>query len=41
MIYKYIKATIAFFMLAGAISSALYGNNPETLNEMEIRGSSY
>ena len=28
-------------MLAGAISSALYGNNPETLNEMEIRGSSY
>ena len=39
MIYKYIKATIAFFMLAGATSSALFGNNRETLNEMEVRGS--
>jgi iron complex outermembrane receptor protein len=39
MINKYIKATIAFFMLAGATSSALSGNNPETLNEMEVRGS--
>ena len=39
MIYKYIKATIAFFMLAGATSSALFGKNPETLNEMEVRGS--
>jgi hypothetical protein len=39
MIYKYIKATIAFFMLAGATSSALFGKSPETLNEMEVRGS--
>ena len=26
-------------MLAGATSSALFGKNPETLNEMEVRGS--
>ncbi len=40
MIYKYIKATIAFFMLAGATSSALFGNNRETLNEISVTGSS-
>ena len=39
MIYKYIKATIAFFMLAGTTASALIGKNPETLNELEVRGS--
>ena len=38
MVYKYIKANIAFFMLSGATSPALFGNNPETLNEMEVRG---
>ena len=41
MIYKFIKAFIAFFMLAGATSSALLGKNPETLNEMEVRGSNH
>jgi iron complex outermembrane receptor protein len=40
MIYKYIKATIAFFMLAGATSPALFGKNPETLNEISVTGSS-
>jgi len=40
MIYKYIKATIAFFMLAGATSSALFGKNRETLNEISVTGSS-
>src|SRR5210317_48538 len=40
MIYKYIKATIAFFMLTGATSSALFGNNRETLNEISVTGSS-
>ena len=40
MIYKYIKATIAFFMLAGAVTPALYGKNPETLNEISVTGSS-
>jgi iron complex outermembrane receptor protein len=39
MISKYNKSTIAFFILAGAVSSALFGKNPETLNEMEVRGS--
>jgi iron complex outermembrane receptor protein len=39
MDYKYIKATIAFFMLAGTTSSAVFGNNPGTLNELEVRGS--
>jgi iron complex outermembrane receptor protein len=40
MIYKYIKATIVFFMLAGATSSALFGKNRETLNEISVTGSS-
>ena len=40
MIYKYIKATIAFFMLVGASSSALFGKSPETLNEISVTGSS-
>ena len=39
MIYKDIKSIIALFMLASAVSSALFGKNPETLNEMEVRGS--
>jgi iron complex outermembrane receptor protein len=39
MIYKYIKASIAFFILAGTTASALFGNDLGTLNEMEVRGS--
>ena len=40
MVYKYIKANIAFFMLAGAVTPALFGKNPETLNEISVTGSS-
>ncbi len=40
MIYKKLKSTIAFFMLAGAASSVLCGNNPDTLNEISVSGSS-
>ena len=40
MIYKYIIATISFFMLAGATSSALFGKSPESLNEISVTGSS-
>jgi iron complex outermembrane receptor protein len=40
MVYKFIKANIAFFMLAGATASALFGKNPETLSEISVTGSS-
>ena len=40
MDYKYIKATIAFFMLLAGTSSALPGKNPEVLNEISVTGSS-
>ena len=40
MVYKFIKANIAFFMLAGAVTPALYRENPETLNEISVTGSS-
>ena len=38
MVYKYVKANIAFFMLAGATTSALLGKNPETLEGMRVDG---
>ena len=40
MFYKYLRANIAFFMLAGATTPALFGKNPETLNEISVTGSS-
>ena len=40
MVYKYLRANIAFFMLAGATTPALFGKNPETLNEISVTGSS-
>jgi iron complex outermembrane receptor protein len=39
MVYKYINTSIAFFMLAGATATAVFGKNPETLSEMAVRGS--
>ena len=41
MVFKYIKSNIAFFMLAGATASALFGKNPETLEGMQIDGLKY
>jgi iron complex outermembrane receptor protein len=41
MVYKFIKANIAFFMLAGAVTPALYGKNPETLEGIRVDGLKY
>ncbi|MGA0904091.1 MAG: hypothetical protein ACO3RY_08320, partial [Opitutales bacterium] len=41
MVFKYIKSNIAFFMLAGATASALFGKNPETLEGMQVDGLEY
>ena len=41
MVYKYIKASIAFFMLAGATTPALCGKNPETLEGIRVDGLKY
>ena len=40
MDHKYFKALIAFFMFLSGTSSALSGQNPETLNEISVTGSS-
>ena len=40
MVYKYINTSIAFFMLAAATASVLFGKNPETLSEISVTGSS-
>jgi iron complex outermembrane receptor protein len=40
MVYKYINTSIAFFMIAGATASVLFGKNPETLSEISVTGSS-
>jgi len=37
---KYIQAFIALLMLTGTTFSALFGNNPETLKEISVTGSS-
>ena len=41
MFYKYLRANIAFFMLAGAVTPALYGKNPETLEGIRVDGLKY
>jgi len=41
MVYKYLRANIAFFMLAGAVTPALFGKNPETLEGIRVDGLKY